>query len=163
MSGYPSGLSLCLAIICIHDMEKGIDSACIKYYTIPSNTKHYVFKRGAGCYMNDKYERQMKKGVLDMLVLKLLENDKKYGYQLIQELREKSGDIFCLKEGTLYPILYRLEDEKLVESSWCEPEVKQVPRKYYMITQKGEKELAEIYGVWRQIAEGAEEVMRKRD
>ena len=97
--------------------------------------------------MNDKYERQMKKGVLDMLVLKLLENDKKYGYQLIQELREKSGDIFCLKEGTLYPILYRLEDEKLVESS----------------TQKGEKELAEIYGVWRQIAEGAEEVMRKRD
>ncbi|MCM1153891.1 MAG: PadR family transcriptional regulator [Roseburia sp.] len=112
--------------------------------------------------MNDKYERQMKKGVLDMLVLKLLEDDKKYGYQLIQELREQSGDVFCLKEGTLYPILYRLEDEKLVESSWSEPEDRQVPRKYYQITQKGEKELTEIYEVWKQIAEGAERIMKEK-
>ena len=36
--------------------------------------------------MNDKYERQMKKGVLDMLVLKLLESESIYGYQIIQEL-----------------------------------------------------------------------------
>ena len=61
--------------------------------------------------MQEKYERQMKKGALDMLVLRLLTEDKKYGYQLIMELREKSGNIFCLKEGTLYPILYRLEEE----------------------------------------------------
>lgn len=40
--------------------------------------------------MNDKYERQMKKGVLDMLVLKLLESEAKYGYQIIQEMKEKS-------------------------------------------------------------------------
>ena len=59
--------------------------------------------------MQEKYERQMKKGVLDMLVLQLLTAEKKYGYQLIMELREKAGDIFGLKEGTLYPILYRLE------------------------------------------------------
>lgn len=112
--------------------------------------------------MNEKYERQMKKGVLDMLVLKLLENDKKYGYQLIQELREKSGDVFSLKEGTLYPILYRLEDEMLVESSWCEPEAKQMPRKYYGITEKGRKELSEIYKVWQQIADGAGRIMENR-
>lgn len=111
--------------------------------------------------MNEKYERQMKKGVLDMLVLKLLENDKKYGYQLIQELREKSRDIFCLKEGTLYPILYRLEDDQLVESNWCEPEAKQIPRKYYMITQKGLNELAKIYSVWKQMTEGAERIMEE--
>ena len=55
--------------------------------------------------MNEKYIRQMKKGVLDMLVLKLLEKDRKYGYQLISELKEKSGELFILKEGTLYPIL----------------------------------------------------------
>ena len=53
--------------------------------------------------MQEKYERQMKKGVLDMLVLQLLTAEKKYGYQLIMELREKAGDIFGLKEGTLYP------------------------------------------------------------
>ena len=43
----------------------------------------------------------MKKGVLDMLVLKLLESDEKYGYQLISELNEKSDGVFILKEGTL--------------------------------------------------------------
>ena len=46
--------------------------------------------------MNDKYEKQMKKGVLDMLVLKLLWSEAKYGYQIIQELREKSDDAFLL-------------------------------------------------------------------
>ena len=56
--------------------------------------------------MNDKYIRQMKKGVLDMLVLKLLKSDQKYGYQLISELKEKSGELFILKEGTLYPVLW---------------------------------------------------------
>lgn len=66
--------------------------------------------------MNDKYERQMKKGVLDMLVLKLLESEPKYGYQIIQEMKEKSEDVFSLKDGTLYPILYRLEDDGLVVS-----------------------------------------------
>lgn len=55
--------------------------------------------------MNEKYERQMKKGVLDMLVLKLLEPEPKYGYQIIQEMKEKSGETFLLKDGTLYPIL----------------------------------------------------------
>lgn len=49
--------------------------------------------------MNDKYERQMKKGVLDMLVLKLLESEPRYGYQIIQELKDKSGDVFSLRMG----------------------------------------------------------------
>ena len=109
--------------------------------------------------MNDKYERQMKKGVLDMLVLKLLSDEKKYGYQLIQELKERSNGIFCLKEGTLYPILYRLEDEKLVESRWCEPEEKQLPRKYYVITDKGKEALSDIYNTWQQIIRGVDRIM----
>lgn len=64
--------------------------------------------------MKQKYEQQMKKGVLEMLVLRLLFEREKYGYQLICELREKSDDLFLLKEGTLYPILYRMEDDGLV-------------------------------------------------
>lgn len=111
--------------------------------------------------MNDKYERQMKKGVLDMLVLKLLEKESKYGYQLISELKERSRGVFVLKEGTLYPILYRLEDEGLVESSWSEPKEKQVARKYYRITDKGKGALPEIFEVWRQIAAGISQIMEE--
>ncbi|MCM1121476.1 MAG: PadR family transcriptional regulator [Eubacterium sp.] len=109
--------------------------------------------------MREKYERQMKKGVLDMLVLQLLSKEQMYGYQLIMELREKSGDIFCLKEGTLYPILYRLEDEGLVESRWSEAEDKQLPRKYYLMTNKGRQALQEIYLSWQQISSGVERIM----
>ena len=113
--------------------------------------------------MNDKYKRQMKKGVLDMLVLKLLEKDKKYGYQLIGELKEKSGNLFILKEGTLYPILYRLEDEGLIESRWVEGENRQTPRKYYLMTDKGRTALNEIYQVWRQITDGVERLMGQEE
>ena len=84
--------------------------------------------------LKQKYEQQMKKGVLEMLVLRLLFQREKYGYQLICELREKSDDLFLLKEGTLYPILYRMEDDGLVVSKWSEPKGKEVSRKYYSIT-----------------------------
>lgn len=109
--------------------------------------------------MNEKYERQMKKGVLDMLVLRLLKSEAKYGYQIIQELKEKSEDTFLLKDGTLYPILYRLEDDKLVVSKWSEAVGKQVPRKYYEITGAGLKALAEIEAVWNRISIGAAKIM----
>jgi len=98
--------------------------------------------------MNPKYEQQMKKGVLEMLVLKLLSEKEKYGYQLISELKEKSDGMFLLKEGTLYPILYRLEDEELVVSRWSEPKGKEVSRKYYAVTKKGIEVLAQLNELW---------------
>lgn len=109
--------------------------------------------------MNDKYERQMKKGVLDMLVLSLLKSEAKYGYQIIQEMRGKSEETFLLKDGTLYPILYRLEDDKLVVGKWSEAEGKQVPRKYYEITEEGKKALVEIEDVWQRISDGIARIM----
>lgn len=109
--------------------------------------------------LNDKYESQMKKGVLDMLVLKLLEKEEKYGYQIISELKEKSNNRFLLKEGTLYPILYRLEDDKFVESKWSEAVGKKVPRKYYVIKEEGRKALQEIQTLWLDINRSAAMIM----
>ena len=86
--------------------------------------------------MQGRYEQQMKKWVLEMLVLKQLEKEERYGYQLISQLRDKSGGMFSLKEGTLYPILYRLEDDGLVVSRWSQPKGKEVSRKYYVITEE---------------------------
>lgn len=111
--------------------------------------------------MKDKYESQMKKGVLDMLVLKLLEKEEKYGYQIISELKEKSNDRFLLKEGTLYPLLYRLEDDKYVESRWSEAVGKKVARKYYVITEEGRSALKEIQTLWMDINKSAALIMEE--
>ena len=109
--------------------------------------------------LKDKYETQMKKGVLDMLVLKLLSKEEMYGYQLISELKLKSGERFFLKEGTLYPILYRLDDDGLVKSFWKQTEGKGVPRKYYEITSEGQDTLKEITQLWREICDSTAKIM----
>jgi len=89
--------------------------------------------------------RQLKKGVIEILILSLLSEDKMYGYQLIQELDTRSNGVFKMKEGTLYPVLYRLEDSGYIESSWeKERERRSVPRKYYMITDEGIRALGNM-------------------
>ncbi|XCP86128.1 helix-turn-helix transcriptional regulator [Roseburia hominis] len=113
--------------------------------------------------LSDKYVSQMKKGVLDMLVLKLLRSEEKYGYQIIQELRDLSDGRFLLKEGTLYPILYRLEDEKMVESKWSEAEGKRVPRKYYAITALGRDALGELSKLWLEISSSVSAIMEEKE
>lgn len=71
-----------------------------------------------------------------MLVLKLLEKQDMYGYQIIKELEEQSNKVFALKEGTLYPILHGLEKEGAVEGFERAAETGRM-RKYYRITKKG--------------------------
>jgi len=86
--------------------------------------------------------KQLKKGVIEILILSLLREEKMYGYQLIQELDARSCGVFKMKEGTLYPVLYRLEDSKYIDSCWEQDhERRSVPRKYYMITDEGIKSL----------------------
>lgn len=98
-----------------------------------------------------------------MLVLKLLEQETKYGYQIISELKEKTSGRFTLKEGTLYPVLYRLEEESMVESKWSGAEGKKVPRKYYAITEKGRASLKEIEALWKEISHSVLMIMEGRN
>jgi PadR family transcriptional regulator PadR len=101
-----------------------------------------------GMHLND-IGKQLKKGVLEILVLKLLRHENMYGYQLIQELDNKSDGVFKIKDGTLYPILYRLEDNKFIENFWETSNDKRgVPRKYYKLTEKGKLHLDELTEEW---------------
>lgn len=109
--------------------------------------------------MNPKYERQLKKGVLEILVLELLSKEKMYGYQLIQKLQEHSHKMFTLKEGTLYPILYRLEDDGMVISEWSIPSGKEVSKKYYMITERGMSLLTELKDLWRSFSNEVSKIL----
>ncbi len=98
--------------------------------------------------MEDRFSQQLKKGVLELLVLQLICRGPTYGYELISQLNRRSGGFFTLKEGTLYPILYRLEDGGLIRSVWQQQPGRQTPRKVYTATQAGLEENAQRLALW---------------
>lgn len=98
--------------------------------------------------MEDRFSQQMKKGVLEMLVLECISRGGTYGYELLTRLKEDSGGTFALKEGTLYPILYRLEDDGLIRSSWSEGIGRSAPKKIYSITDQGIRENGRRKAMW---------------
>ena len=98
--------------------------------------------------MEDRYLQQLKKGVLEMLVLEMVCDAPTYGYELILRLKEKSNGFFSLKEGTLYPILYRLEDDGMIESKWLQGEGRSTPKKIYCVTDKGRQSRMERHDTW---------------
>ncbi len=93
-----------------------------------------------------------------MLVLSLLENGDKYGYQMISELEVRSDHTFTLKEGTLYPILHGLVKEGAVESYEKTSESGRI-RKYYHITRKGLTVLEEKREEWKSFSEAVNKVI----
>ncbi|RVU54815.1 PadR family transcriptional regulator [Anaerosphaera multitolerans] len=93
-----------------------------------------------------------------MLVLKLLEEEEMYGYQIIEELERRSENVFKLKAGTLYPILHGLEKKELVTSYEKEAENGKV-RKYYTITSEGKKILSQQVEEWTDYMNAMEKVI----
>lgn len=93
----------------------------------------------------------MLRGHLDGLVLSILEAGSGHGYDILQRLRELSEDALQLKEGSLYPALYRLEEAGLVAAKWDdEPGKSKGPRRrVYSITPKGRKSLDAHRDEWR--------------
>ncbi|MDQ2086467.1 PadR family transcriptional regulator [Herbivorax sp. ANBcel31] len=93
---------------------------------------------------------QLKKGIVQTLILDCLEEQERYGYEILQLLDKKSLGVFKMKEGTLYPVLYRLEDSKFIESYWINDNEKRgKPKKYYKITLEGKASLKNGIEEWK--------------
>ena len=105
----------------------------------------------------------MDKGLLPgsttMLLLKLLDGQDMYGYQMIAELAMRSDNTFELKAGTLYPLLHSLEKKELI-SSYEKDEDTQRPRRYYRLSRKGKKLLCEKQAEWTVYESAVNRVMR---
>ena len=98
--------------------------------------------------MESRFERQLKRGALEMLVLSLVCEKPAHGYELLSEIAARSSGELSLKEGTLYPILYRLEDDGCIASEWSATG-RAAPKKVYRATDAGRTELARQMSVWR--------------
>jgi PadR family transcriptional regulator, regulatory protein PadR len=84
---------------------------------------------------------QLRKGILELAVMGVLYHERHYGYSLVRVLSE-SGSV-SLKEGTIYPILARLDRDGLVRSEWVESD-QGPPRKYYALTSSGRQLFDEL-------------------
>lgn len=102
-------------------------------------------------------EKSLVSGSMTMLLLSLLEEKDMYGYEMIENLREKSQNVFELKAGTLYPLLHGMEDKNLL--TVYEQEVNGKVRKYYSITKEGKKVLRQKKEEWKTYADAVGSVI----
>lgn len=100
-------------------------------------------------------DTQLKKGVMDLCVLKILEKKDCYGYELVHKI---SKDI-QISEGTLYPILKRLEKEGYLEKYFQESN-EGPSRKYYGLTRKGKQRSKELNEEWNQFTKKVNKLLQ---
>ena len=100
--------------------------------------------------MSDRFQRDLLRGSLDLMVLSVLAGGKRYGYLIQKQVREASGARVDLPAGTVYPLLQRLEDDGLVRSLWDDKTGRQ--RKWYELTGAGRKRLSAQAQEWADYA-----------
>lgn len=98
------------------------------------------------------------KGHLDMLVLAVLADGPRHGYAVIETLRARSGDAFDLPEGTVYPVLRRLDEAGLLASEWSEVGGRR--RRTYRLTDAGKAALVAQASTWEQFAAAVGTVLK---
>jgi PadR family transcriptional regulator PadR len=96
-------------------------------------------------------ERELKRGSLELIVLHLLDPGESYGYEIVTKLTTQSNGALGVTDGTLYPVLYRLERGGFVAVRWETPD-RGVPRKYYRLTDEGREELGRLTAEWNAFA-----------
>lgn len=105
-----------------------------------------------------RIEKSLLSGSTPMLVLSLLKDGDKYGYEMVEALAKRSDDTFQLKEGTLYPLLHALEKEKLVQG-YAKESPNGRERRYYRLTEEGRQRLEYKEKEWRLFSEKVNAVL----
>lgn len=106
-------------------------------------------------------ERELKRGSAELLILALLEEQERHGYQISQLIAERSEGAITFHATSLYPTLYRLEDQGLIEGRWVEKgrlrqgygdQAGTRRRRYYRLTPGGRGVLAKQRAVWERFS-----------
>ena len=104
-------------------------------------------------------DKSLLAGSTTMLVLKLLDGQDMYGYQMIEELARRSERAIALKTGTLYPLLHSLEEKELI-ISYEKDEDAARPRRYYHLAHKGRALLREKEEEWTEFTTAVDRVLK---
>lgn len=97
-------------------------------------------------------DRELKKGSAELLILSLVEDRPRHGYDLSQLIEARSGGVLSFRVASLYPLLYRLEKRGWITGRWIE-KAGQRRRRYYRLTQAGAGVLKSQRSTWREFVE----------
>lgn len=104
--------------------------------------------------MEGKYVQQFKKGSLEMILLCLIARGETYGYEIISQLNQNGGQVLgYAREGTIYPILYRLQEAGLLQCRMAPAAANGGLKKYYSLTGRGREVLDELISFWHSYAQ----------
>lgn len=110
-------------------------------------------------HMNlENTKAQMRKGVLEYCILSILDRAEAYPSEIIQQLKEAR---LIVVEGTLYPLLTRLKNAGVLSYRW-EESSSGPPRKYYHLTELGQKFLLELDGTWSDLSKAVKVTTAKK-
>lgn len=106
-------------------------------------------------------ERELKRGSTELLILSLLERRERHGYELTRLIAEQSGGAITMYSASLYPTLYRMETDGLLQGHWVE-KIGQRRRRHYRMTAAGRKALALQRTTWANFFDALNRVARIR-
>jgi PadR family transcriptional regulator, regulatory protein PadR len=101
---------------------------------------------------NRMLDRELKKGSAELLILSLVEDQPRHGYDLSKLIEARSGGVLKFRVASLYPLLYRLEKRGWIHGRWIE-KAGQRRRRYYRLTPAGAGVLASQRSMWREFVE----------
>lgn len=104
----------------------------------------------------EKQKAQMRKGVLELCILSIIDKKDAYASDIIEKLKNSE---LIIVEGTLYPLLTRLKNDGLLSYRWEESR-SGPPRKYYAITEIGKKLLAVMKVSWQELVESVNDIIK---
>ncbi len=102
-------------------------------------------------------EQEWKKGSAELLILSLLEDQPRHGYDIGKLIETRSGGSLRFHIASLYPLLYRLEQRGLIHGRWVE-KPNQRRRRYYRLTTQGQKTLAQQRQSWREFVRAVSQI-----
>lgn len=107
----------------------------------------------------DRLRRELARGTAELRILSLVSSRRRYGYELMKLLGQAGEGVMEIKEGTLYPLLHRLEDAGHIVATW-DAAGRSRPRKYYAITPDGRAHLALLRAEWSGLVDGMHELLK---
>ena len=105
------------------------------------------------------FERELKKGSAELLILSLIEDRARHGYEIRKMIETQSGGAITFHIASLYPLLYRLERRGWIAGKWVEKSG-QRRRRYYKLTAEGKKVLASHRSTWELFVEAINRITR---